>query len=399
MRCLVLLGFVALGIATSLTLGLVTAPPATAAQKVAATLYSADTGDLQLRGFYVPRGLFGHDGLGLEIRFKGEDSELQSVRVYLPAGHAKLARLPVRFDDAPEGTEYERCLPTGPAVPIGARAVSSQTCTVFGPDSLVTMLVQTFPKRVPDFGGRFRDAINDVYVSVLSTGGSDDFPTVHPNPTTFVNTTNLAEYTVPGLASPLTMVDAALLQAYPRWSKFYSGKRAHSATSHFPLLFGSLTFAGKGVYGPGNRYGSPTNEFGRNVYIDTLDSDYGDGWRRVMGVLTQPTNGTFCYEFSKKGGSGGKTGVSTKNIYRMTVIGPSLTPVLSQIIKGPTFAYGGPNYNPLKEMWGTNFSPEQASALRQQALVMGPEWRRPVKGTDCAQTLRQLPDDFIPQTG
>ena len=81
----------------------------------------------------------------------------------------------------------------------------------------------------------------------------------------------------------------------------------------------------------------------------------------------------------------------------MTVIGPSLTPVLSQIIEGPTFAYGGPNYNPLKEKWGTNFSPEQTDSLIQQTLMMGPEWRRPVKGTDCAQTLRQLPDSFYLQ--
>ncbi len=380
-----------LGIAISLTLGLVTAPPVTAAQKVAATLYRADSGELQLRSF-LERG-----ALGLEIRYPGDDFFMQSVRVYLPAGYAKLARLPVRYDYPSKATRYQSCLPAMSPVPLGAKAVASQTCTVFGEETMVTMLVQTFPKRVPDFGGRVRDAINDVYVSVLSTGGVGDFPTVFPNPTTVVNTTNLAEYTVPGLGSRLTMVDAALLQAYPRWSKFYSGTRARSATNHFPLLFGSLTFAGKGVYGPGNRYGSPTNEFGRNVYIDTFDSDYGDGWRRVMGVLTQPTNGTFCYEFSKKGGSRGKTGVSTKNTYRMTVIGPSLTPVLSQIINGPTFAYGGPNYNPLKEMWGTNFSPEQTDSLIQQTLMMGPEWRRKVKGTDCAQTLRQLPDSFYLQ--
>lgn len=391
MHRLVLAGILTLGIAISLTLGLVTAPPVTAAQKVAATLYRADSGELQLRSF-LERG-----GLGLEIRYPGDDFFMQSVRVYLPAGYAKLARLPVRFDDPSEATRYESCLPAMSPVPLDAKAVAHQTCTVFGEETMVTMLVQTFPKRVPDFGGRFRDAINDIYVSVLSTGGVGDFPTVFPNPTTVVNTTNLAEYTVPGLGSRLTMADSAILQAYPRWSKFYSGKRALSATNHFPLLFGSLTFAGKGVYGPGNRYGSPTNEFGRNVYIDTLDSDYGDGWRRVMGVLTQPTNGTFCYEFSKKGGSNGKTGVSTKNTYRMTVIGPSLTPVLSQIIKGPTFAYGGPNYNPLKEKWGTNFSPEQTDSLIQQTLMMGPEWRRPVKGTDCAQTLRQLPDSFYLQ--
>lgn len=389
MHRLVLTGILTLGIATSLMLGLVTAPPVTAAQKIAASLYSAD-GGLKLRGFHEG------GGQGLEIRYL-DDSVMQSVRVYLPRGYAKLARLPLRFDDPSVATRYQSCLPAMSPVPSGAKAVGFQTCTVLGEETLVTMLVQTFPKRVPDFGGRNSDAIKDIYVSVLSTGGVGDFPTVYPNPTTVVNTTNPAEYAVPGLASPLSMVDSALLQAYPRWSKFYSGTRARSATNHFPLLFGSLTFAGKGVFGPGNRYGSPTNEFGRNVYIDTFYSDYGTGWRRVMGVLTQPTNGTFCYEFSKKGGSNGKNGVSTKNIYRITVIGPSLTPVLRQTISGPTFAYGGPNYNPLKEMWGTNFSAEQASALRQQAAMMGPDWRRPVMGTDCAQTLRQLPESFYTQ--
>jgi hypothetical protein len=394
MRRLVLPGFLALGIVTALTLGLVTAPPVTAAQKVGATLYDAHTGDLSLRSFSERDG-----GFGLEIGFMGSDSERQSVRVYLPVDFKKLSRLPVRFDDAPPGTKYHECLPPLAQVPRDARQISHQACTVFGPESLVTMLVQTFPKRVPDFGGQFTNVVKDIYVSILPSGASVDFPTVYPNPTTFVDTTD-APFTVPGLTSPITMWDdAALLQAYPRWSKFYSGTRARSATNHFPLIFGSLTFAGIGVYGPGNRYGSPTNEFGRNVYIDTFDSDYGLGWRRVMGVLTQPPNGTFCYEFSKKGGSDGKTGVSTENFYRMTVIGPSLTPVLRKAIKGPTFAYGGPNYNPLKEMWGTNFSTEQASALRQQALTMGPEWRRKVKGTDCAQTLRQLPESFFTQAG
>jgi hypothetical protein len=413
MRRLVLLGFFSLGIATTLMLGLVTAPPVTAAQQVAATLYRADSDDFQLRGFAAREGY--RIGMGLEISFPGADGKsfpgadgksfpgadgkTQSVRVYLPKGFAKLSRLPVRFNDAHTGTYYYECEADEIAVPTQAGAVSSKTCSVFasGGSDLVTMLVQTFPKSVQDFGGSVSEAIYSVYVSVLSTGGSEDSRSVFPNPDIVVDTTNLAEYTVPGLASPLTTLDAALLQAYPRWSKFYSGTRARSATKHFPILFGSLTFAGVGVYGPGNSFGSPTNEFGRNVYIDTFDSDYGRGWRRVMGVLTQRKNGTFCYEFSKKGGSKGKTGVSRENLYRMTVIGPSLTPVLSQKIKGPKFDYGGPNYKPLKEKWGTNFSTAQASALRQQALMMGPEWRRPVTGTDCAKTLRQLPDSFFTQ--
>ena len=103
MRRLVLLGFLALGIVTTLMLGLVAAPPVTAAQKVAATLYNEDTYDLQLRVFFEPRGRV-HASVGLEISFTGADNERQSVRVYLPAGYARLARLPVRFDDPSEAT-------------------------------------------------------------------------------------------------------------------------------------------------------------------------------------------------------------------------------------------------------------------------------------------------------
>jgi len=371
-------------------LGLVTAPPVTAAQKVGASMHDADTRELLLQQFSEQGG-----GVGVEISFMGSDLERQSVRVYLPVGFKKRSRLPVRFDDAPPGTKYNSCLPTMTPLPDDARGISHETCTLFGPESyLVTMLVQTFPKRVPDFGGQFTSVAKDIYVSILSRKDNPhEVWNMYPNPTVI---TDNSEAFLPG--EPDSYSNGTLLRAYPRWSKFYSGTRARSAKNHFPLLFGLLTFRGVGVYGPGNKFGSPTNEFGRNVYIDTLDSDYGPGWRRVMGVLTQPTHGTFCYEFSKKGGSDGKTGVSTKNTYRMTVIGPSLSPVLTQNIQGPTFTYGGPNYNPLKDMWGTNFSTEQASALRQQALTMGPEWRRPVTGTDCAKTLRQLPDSFFTQS-
>jgi hypothetical protein len=391
-RRLALAGVLSLGIVTALTLGLVTAPTVTAAQKVAATLQDADKG-LKLRGFQEPSG-----ARGLEIAFVGADGERQAVRVFVPSDFEQLSTLPVRFNDAPTETTFRECLRDEAYVPRDATGMPHQTCSVFSDDGPIAILVQTFPKRVPDFGGSFNGVVKDVYVSTISSDGSPLglLPWVYPNPTTVVTTRDSLPYAVPGLTSPFTMSDAALLQAYPRWSKFYSGSRARSATNHFPLLFGSLTFAGIGVYGPGNRYGSPTNEFGRNVYIDTLDSDYGPGWRRVMGVLTQPKNGTFCYEFAKKGGSGGKTGVSTQNTYRITVIGPSLTPVLSQIIKGPTFSYGNASYNPLTDKWGTNFSPEQTAALIQQTATMGPNWRRPVKGTDCAYTLRQLPDGFIP---
>ena len=392
MHRLALAGILSLGIVTSVTLSLVTAPSVIAAQKVAATLQDADEG-LTLRRFLEPSG-----ARGLEIAFVGADQERQAVRVFLPLSFDQLSTLPVRFNDAPTGTQFSECLPDAPYVPRDATGMPHQTCTVITDEGPIAILVQTFPKRVPDFGGSFDSVVKDVYVSTISSGGSPFglLPWVYPNPTTVIKTRDLLPYAVPGLTYPITMSDAALLQAYPRWSKFYSGTRARSANKHFPVLFGSLTFTGIGVYGPGNRYGSPTNSYGRNVYIDTFDSDYGPGWRRVMGILTQPTNGTFCYEFAKKGGSNGKNGISKKNTYRLTVIGPSLTPVITMKFQGPTFPYGNASYNPLTDKWGTNFSPEQTAALIQQTATMGPNWRRPVKGTDCAYTLRQLPDGFIP---
>jgi hypothetical protein len=184
------------------------------------------------------------------------------------------------------------------------------------------------------------------------------------------------------------------LTAYTRWSKFSpGGYSGYLKGRHFETIFGSLTYSGYGVYGPGNRFGSPTTSFGRNVYIDTLNSDYGSQWRRVMGVLTQPPNGTFCYEVAKKGGSHGKTGAGSS--YRLTAIGPGLTPVVQILLQPPAFAFGGPGYDPKTMPWGTNFSDGQAQALRDQAAQMGPDFRRPVKGTDCAQTLRQLPEAFF----
>jgi hypothetical protein len=49
-------------------LGLVTAPPVTAAQKVAATFYDANTSELLLQEFSEQGG-----GAGLEISFMGSD--------------------------------------------------------------------------------------------------------------------------------------------------------------------------------------------------------------------------------------------------------------------------------------------------------------------------------------
>lgn len=330
------------------------------------------------------------------MRFKGEDGKTQEVRVDFPMEFERTSsRLPTSFNDASINTKYSTCFTYEPFTPSGAAALHTSSCMIGARSGFVVTFVQAFAKRVPDFGSPMTSALYDIYVSAQPLGRSAT-ALVFANPAVTINVLGIRNYTVPGLAPTFGQPDQAILQAYPRWSKYYSGQLKASATKHFPVLFGSLTFAGVGVYGPGNRYGAPTNSYGRNIYIDTLDSDYGKGWRRIMGVLTQPTNGTFCYEFSKKGGSGGKTGISASNTYRLTAIGPSLTPVVRVEFRGPTFPYGTADYNPLTDKWGTDLSPEQTAALQLQATVMGPNWARPVKGTDCAKTLRQLPDGFIP---
>ena len=52
-------------------------------------------------------------------------------------------------------------------------------------------------------------------------------------------------------------------------------------------LFGTFTYDGTGVYGfkstPG---GAPLDTFGRNLYLDAYNSDYGSGWVRVNSWLT-----------------------------------------------------------------------------------------------------------------
>lgn len=272
---------------------------------------------------------------------------------------------------------------------------SVAVCTVQEARWARTWLVQLVGKKAPDFGGVPGASGLTVYVS---TWTGDVAATGRPS---WAHAK--APATVPGFILPplgdQTFDGFARLLGYSRWSKFSpGGYKGYLKGDHYAVLYGSLTYSGYGVYGPGDRFGAPTTEYGRNVYIDTFNSDYGAGWRRVMGVLTQPPNGTFCYELSKKGGSAGNTGISKNDRYRLTAIGPGLTPVVQAVIKSPTFPFGAPDYDPRTMKWGTGFSAEQAQALRDQAAMIGPNYRTKPKGkgsTDCGATLRQLPEAFF----
>ena len=99
-------------------------------------------------------------------------------------------------------------------------------------------------------------------------------------------------------------------------------------------LFGRLTYAGKPVHGFGSTgEGNPLDRYGRNVYIDTFNSAYGPGWKRESGILVHKPTGTFCHSFLPQKPFPGYPSNATRPAapgekYRVSVMGPGVTPVL-----------------------------------------------------------------------
>jgi hypothetical protein len=117
----------------------------------------------------------------------------------------------------------------------------------------------------------------------------------------------------------------AQLEVHSDW--VYNGRFQH--------LFGRMTYAGGGVYGfQTTSTGVPLDNYGRNLYLDTFDSAYGSGWKRENGFVVHKPNGTFCYGFypfkvaayPHPAGAGGLRGPGVGEQYRISVIGPGVTP-------------------------------------------------------------------------
>jgi hypothetical protein len=88
-------------------------------------------------------------------------------------------------------------------------------------------------------------------------------------------------------------------------------------------LFGTFVYDGSPVYGfKSTPAGEPLDTFGRNLYVDTLDSAYGSGWKRENSFLTHTGTGVFCYSVNPHGSYPSGKGTS----YRATIIGPGITP-------------------------------------------------------------------------
>jgi hypothetical protein len=98
-------------------------------------------------------------------------------------------------------------------------------------------------------------------------------------------------------------------------------------------FFGRLTYKGLPVHG--FRSPSPTvvDPYGRNLYIDTFDSDYGPGWKRDTAINTHNPNGAFCYSFVPQEPPPGypsrkPQGNGLGERHRITVMGAGVTPVV-----------------------------------------------------------------------
>lgn len=105
------------------------------------------------------------------------------------------------------------------------------------------------------------------------------------------------------------------LSVWQDWS--YHGRFDH--------IFGRLTYHGRGVHGfASTSRGNPLDGYGRNLYLDTLDSAYGPGWHRDNGFLAHGPGGTFCYGLYPHGSHPSGRG----RAYRLTVLGPGVTPIV-----------------------------------------------------------------------
>ena len=105
-------------------------------------------------------------------------------------------------------------------------------------------------------------------------------------------------------------------------------------------VFGQFLYQDKPVYGfKSTAEGNPLGRYERNVYIDTHNSAYGDGWFRESGILTHNPTGTFCHSFVPQKPFPGYPSQETRpaapgDEYRFTIMGPGVTPVIQVTVPG-----------------------------------------------------------------
>jgi hypothetical protein len=101
-------------------------------------------------------------------------------------------------------------------------------------------------------------------------------------------------------------------------------------------FFGRLMYHGQPVFGARTSSQSLTDSYSRNVYIDTFNSDFGSGWKHDTAITTHPGSGAFCYTFAPQPPPLGypttePNGNGLGERYRVTAIGPGVTPVIQWV--------------------------------------------------------------------
>jgi hypothetical protein len=122
-----------------------------------------------------------------------------------------------------------------------------------------------------------------------------------------------------------TKAQAAFELRLSHWAGGLAALSAQTGWAYgkYDQLFGQLSYADQPVFGfRSTAAGVPLDTYGRNLYLDTLDPAYGRGWMRENSFLVHGPGGTFCYGFYPHGSRPAGTG----RRYRITVIGPGVTP-------------------------------------------------------------------------
>jgi hypothetical protein len=113
------------------------------------------------------------------------------------------------------------------------------------------------------------------------------------------------------------------------WLKWYYTPRMTFNGHHLDELFGRISYLGHGAYGfSSDRIGNPTDSFGELVYVDTYNSAWGRGWKRVNSFLAHKhADGGFCDQlWPSRFGRRNSPGTGTR--YRAFADGPGVTPVV-----------------------------------------------------------------------
>src|SRR3954469_23254957 len=121
------------------------------------------------------------------------------------------------------------------------------------------------------------------------------------------------------------------LEAYADW--VYAGR--------FHEVFGRATYRGQPIYGfKTTPSGAPLDTYGRLVFLDTLDSAYGTGWRRENSFVVHKPSGMFCYGFYPYSSYGNYPHQRSAKLagngkrYRLTISGPGVTPDVWALVEG-----------------------------------------------------------------